>query len=159
MNKILITGGSGFIGSHVADELSKSGYKVYAVAPYDKYTPRLKELDIKSIEESGEEITVEELTVGSKKDEYVLDIVTKTDEGKFVIKHFKEKAVYADLERCLNIVKNKGWGDMLRLVCLAEDFDSDILKNYEKLNKDDYPLDLILYNEKGFSALKISDEI
>jgi len=122
--------------------------------------PELKQLDIESIEKSGEEITVEELTIGSKKDEYVLDIVTKTREGKFVIKHFKEKAVYADLERCLNIVKNEGWGDMLRLVCLAEDFDSDILKNYEKLSKGiQSPVDLILYNEKGFSALKISDEI
>ena len=27
-NKVVVFGGSGFIGSHVADELSKSGYKV-----------------------------------------------------------------------------------------------------------------------------------
>ena len=34
----------------IIDKLAKSGYKVYAVAPYDKYTPRLKELDIKYID-------------------------------------------------------------------------------------------------------------
>ena len=149
--------------THQAYLLALSVYGREGEADLDFYEiardvfPELKKLDIESIEKSGEAKTpAEKLIMGSKKDEYVFDIVTETDQGKFIIKHFKEKAVYADLERCLNIVRNEGWGDMLRLVCLAEDFDSDILKNYESL-AGGYPLDLILYNEKGFSALKISN--
>jgi len=126
--------------------------------------PELKKLDIESVKKFGEEMEVEELTVeitdylGRKKSEYIFDIVTDTDDGRFVIKHFKKKASYDDLKECLTVVKDQGWSSVLRLVCMAEDFDSDILKKYEKLEVDTVPLDLILVNEKGFQTLKISDK-
>ena len=127
--------------------------------------PELKKLDIESVKKSGEEMEVKELTVkyeswrGKKKGDYTFDIVTDTDGGKFIIKYFKKKASYDDLEQCWGAVKYQNWSSTLRLVCIAEDFDSDILKKYEKLvGTDTLPLDLILVNEKGFQTLKISDK-
>jgi UDP-glucose 4-epimerase len=35
MKKVLVIGGSGFMGSHTADELSKSGYSVII---YDRFS-------------------------------------------------------------------------------------------------------------------------
>ena len=67
-------------------------------------------------------------------------------------------ASYDDLKTLLDVVGGQNW-DKLRLVCLAENFDGDVLKKYEKLVESiSYPVDLILVNAKGFSALKISDE-
>ena len=127
--------------------------------------PELKKLDVESVKKSGEEIEVEDMTVGVKdyiyrnKGDYTFDIVTDTDGGKFIIKYFKKKASYDDLEQCWNAVKYQNWSSTLRLVCIAEDFDSDILKKYEKLvGTELLPLDLILVNEKGFQTLKISDK-
>ena len=128
--------------------------------------PELKKLDIESMKKSGEEIEVEDMTVEVKdsfyrnKRDYTFDIVTDTSGGKFIIKYFKKKASYDDLEQCWNAVKYQNWSSTLRLVCIAEDFDSDILKKYEKLAVLDpnAPLDLILVNEKGFQTLKISDK-
>jgi hypothetical protein len=127
--------------------------------------PELKKLDIESMKKSGEEFEVEDMTVevkdywGRNKRDYTFDIVTDTENGKFIIKYFKKKASYDDLEQCLNAGKYQNW-DKLRLVCIAENFDSDILKKYEKLAVLDpnAPLDLILVNEKGFQTLKISDK-
>ena len=127
--------------------------------------PELKKLDVESAKKSGEEIEVEDMTVevkdywGRNKRDYTFDIVTDTSGGKFIIKYFKKKASYDDLEQCWNAVKYQNWSSTLRLVCIAEDFDSDILKKYEKLvGTDTLPLDLILVNEKGFQTLKISDK-
>ena len=84
--------------------------------------------------------------------------MTDTENGKFIIKDFKKMASYDDLKTWLDVVGGQNW-DKLRLVCLAENFDSDVLKKYEKLvGSISYPVDLILVNAKGFSALKISDE-
>ena len=127
--------------------------------------PELKKLDVESMKKSEEEIEVEDMTVEVKdsfyrnKRDYVFDIVTDTSRGKFIIKYFKKKASYDDLEQCWNAVKYQNWNDRFRLVCIAEDFDSDILKKYEELvAADTLPLDLILVNEKGFQTLKISDK-
>ena len=59
--------------------------------------PELKKLDVESVKKSGEEMEVEELTVAvkdylnRKKGDYTFDIVTDTDNGQFIIKHFKKK--------------------------------------------------------------------
>ena len=34
----------------IIEKLANNGYKVYAVAPYDSYTSKLKELDVKYID-------------------------------------------------------------------------------------------------------------
>jgi len=126
--------------------------------------PELKKADIESVKETGEVLEVEELTLEDKKQgDYTFDIVANTENGKFIIKDFKKMASYDALKTLLNVV-NRETSNILRLVCLAENFDSDILKKYEKL-MESYSLpglqittDLILVNAKGFSALKISDE-
>ena len=129
--------------------------------------PELKKIDVESMKESGEKIDVEGLTVDvgarKKKVKYTFDIVQKTQYGNFIIKDFKKKASYDDLEQCLKATNNQeDLQNGLRLACLAEDYDSDILKKYEELVKvksSQLPVDLILVNEKGFSVLKISEEI
>ena len=35
IKKILVTGGSGFIGSHLVEELIKKRYKIEVLAPYN----------------------------------------------------------------------------------------------------------------------------
>ena len=131
--------------------------------------PELKKLDVESMKESGEEISVSELEVdvgwawAKKKFKYRFDIVQDTKYGNFIIKDFKKKASYDDLEQCLKVTNDReNLQNGLRLVCLAEDYDSDILKKYEELEKVKkglIPVDFILVNEKGFSVLKISEEI
>ena len=130
--------------------------------------PELKKLDVESMKKSEEEIEVEDMTVevkdywGRNKRDYTFDIVTDTSDGKFIIKDFKKKASYDDLEQCLKVTNGKDYlKNGLRLVCLAEDYDSDILKKYEELvdpKVRTLQVDLILVNEKGFQTLKISDK-
>lgn len=50
MNKYLITGGAGFIGSSLSEELIKEGNKVVAIDNFcDFYNPRIKENNIKEL--------------------------------------------------------------------------------------------------------------
>ena len=52
---------------------------------------------------------------------------------------------------------NENYRDVFRVVCLARNFDTEILKEYEKLKKLlDAHLDLIIVTDNGFSGLKIS---
>src|SRR3989344_2974565 len=47
MNKILVTGCAGFIGSHLADRLLKEGYEIVGIDNfYDYYDPKIKERNI-----------------------------------------------------------------------------------------------------------------
>jgi len=123
--------------------------------------PEIKLADIESIKKSDEEIEVEELTLeDEKKGDYTFDVVFDYKKTIFLVKDFKKnKATYDDLEECLSVAIKEFGNKILRLVYLAEDFDSSILKNYQKLSDISKapPLDLILYNEKGFSTLKVSN--
>jgi len=50
---ILLTGGAGFIGSHLAEKLIKEGYSVICLDNFsDFYTPKLKEDNVKELKES-----------------------------------------------------------------------------------------------------------
>ncbi|MBU0461229.1 MAG: SDR family NAD(P)-dependent oxidoreductase [Nanoarchaeota archaeon] len=50
MTRILVTGGAGFIGSHVCDELIKRGDEVVCIDSFnDYYNPRIKEQNIKQL--------------------------------------------------------------------------------------------------------------
>ena len=120
--------------------------------------PEVKEADIESIKETDEEMEVEELTVeDKKKGDYKFDVVAKLDDGKFIIKQFNKKVNSDDLEECIKVANNEFGKDIFRLIFLAEEFDTKILNDYEKL-KDimrSGKVDLILFNDKGFSTLQI----
>ena len=123
--------------------------------------PEIKLADIESIKKSDEEFEVEELTLeDKKKGDYTFDVVFNYKKTIFLVKDFKKnKATYDDFEECLSVAIKEFGNKIFRLVYLAEDFDSSILKSYQKLSDISKapPLDLILYNKKGFSALKISN--
>ena len=57
--------------------------------------------------------------------------------------------------RRVNIVNKKVGSNCFRLVCLANDYDQDILQKYSEIRKNAPPTDLILFNDKGFSMLEI----
>ena len=54
MSKIIITGGAGFIGSHIAESCAKDGYEVVIVDNLDDYySPELKKKNIEYVLKSG----------------------------------------------------------------------------------------------------------
>ena len=55
MSKIVITGGAGFIGSHIAENLAKSGHEIVIVDNLDTYYPKnIKQNNMKIALESGD---------------------------------------------------------------------------------------------------------
>ncbi|MBU0762833.1 MAG: SDR family NAD(P)-dependent oxidoreductase, partial [Candidatus Altiarchaeota archaeon] len=55
MEKVLVTGGAGFIGSHVSEELSGKGYRVYVMDNIDSYYSQ--EIKRKNLRDIGERVT------------------------------------------------------------------------------------------------------
>ncbi|MCK4527246.1 SDR family oxidoreductase [candidate division WOR-3 bacterium] len=54
MSKIVITGGAGFIGSHIAESCAKDGYEVVMIDNLDDYySPELKKKNIEYVLKSG----------------------------------------------------------------------------------------------------------
>lgn len=54
MSKIVITGGAGFIGSHIAEAFAKEGYEVVIIDNLDDYySPELKKKNIECVLKSG----------------------------------------------------------------------------------------------------------
>jgi hypothetical protein len=118
--------------------------------------PELKEADKKSWKKSGKHSEAEKVILKNKK--YAFDLVSTSSTGKFVIKHFQKTEVnYENIKECMKIAKDEFGNDVLRLVCLADNFDKKILQKYDEL--DNIPTDLIIVTKEGFSALKISEQI
>lgn len=70
---ILITGGAGFIGSHVAERLLKNGYRVVIIDDFnDYYNPAWKRKNIQEIEGRGELEVCEGSIVDRKHTEEVI---------------------------------------------------------------------------------------
>jgi UDP-glucuronate 4-epimerase len=55
MNRVLVTGGAGFIGSHLCEHLLRSGRRVVVVDNLDDfYDPQLKQANLEAIKPAGE---------------------------------------------------------------------------------------------------------
>jgi UDP-glucuronate 4-epimerase len=55
MNRVLVTGGAGFIGSHLCEHLLRTGRRVTVVDNLDDfYDPRLKQANLEAIKPAGE---------------------------------------------------------------------------------------------------------
>lgn len=83
MKGILITGGAGFIGSHLCEALLKSNNKVYVIDNFnDYYDPRIKRNNIREIEFSMMKNKISQsrfqLYEGDIRDKNVLDKVFKS---------------------------------------------------------------------------------
>jgi hypothetical protein len=117
--------------------------------------PELKQADKESLKKTGEILPFEELTLKDDDNSYGVTISNEI----FVIKYFEKTNVDHDqLNEYLKIVIKEYGNDIFRVVCLARNFDSEILKEYKKLpGFGNTPLDLILVTDNGFSGLKISD--
>jgi hypothetical protein len=119
--------------------------------------PELKQGDTESLKKTGEVLPFEELKLKNDYNSHGVTISNKI----FVIKYFEKNNVDHDqLNKYLKIVIKEYGNDIFRIVCLARNFDSEILKEYKKLpGFGNTPLDLILVTDDGFSGLKISDFI
>jgi UDP-glucose 4-epimerase len=59
MSKIIVTGGAGFIGSYIAENLAKYGHEVVIIDNLDDYySPELKKHNIKIVKRSGNAVFV-----------------------------------------------------------------------------------------------------
>jgi len=59
VSKIVVTGGAGFIGSHIAEKLAKDGHEIVMIDNLDNYyTPELKKQNIEIVQKSGDAIFV-----------------------------------------------------------------------------------------------------
>ena len=120
--------------------------------------PELKKADKESLKETDEVLELEELTLEIEDKDYLLTVVTVSNK-KFIIKYFGQTNVdYDQLKEYVKIVNKEFGPDIFRVVCLARNFDSKILKKYETLQYD-IPVDLIIVTDNGFSGLKISDYV
>lgn len=77
--RVLITGGAGFVGSHLADELLRSGYEVRAL---DNLSPQVHGSDAKRPDYLDPEV---ELIVGDVRDR---DAVRNAIDGADAVFHF-----------------------------------------------------------------------
>src|SRR3954468_3369797 len=77
--RVLITGGAGFIGSHLADELLRSGYRVRAL---DNLSPQVHGQHMKRPAYLDDEV---ELVVGDVRDR---DAIRRALDGVDIVYHF-----------------------------------------------------------------------
>jgi hypothetical protein len=120
--------------------------------------PELKQADKESLKETGKTLELEYLTLELDNGDYTFTVGDISNK-KFIIKYFQKTPVnYEQLNEYLKITQDEYGGNIFRLICLAKNFDNNILKKYTKLMESKkIPLDLILVTDNGFSGLKISE--
>jgi len=129
--------------------------------------PELKQMEINSFEKTGYTLDMHPTEISDRKGGvYTFDAAEETKAGYFLIKYFSKELInIEDVEECTKIAKNKfrkrGNPNVMRLVCLAKNFDEDVLSEYKKLLKDKEspPVDLVLVTENGYSPIKISERV
>jgi hypothetical protein len=123
--------------------------------------PKLKEANKKSLEKTGEVLEFKKLTFKDDDDDNLFSVTIPNSvlygDDIFIIKYFEKTNVdYDQLNQYIKIINKNYSRDISRIVCLARNFDTGILKEYEKLRKlSDANLDLIIVTDNGFSGLKI----
>ena len=100
MNRILVTGGAGFIGSHLCERLLKDGYHVICVDNFDSfYDPNIK---IKNVEEMVKEFSQWfELITGDIRNHEHLAEIFKKNRIDFVIHLAARAGVRPSIEQPL----------------------------------------------------------
>ena len=99
--KILVTGGTGYIGSHTVVELQQAGYEVVALDNFDNSSPAVLD-NIKKI--TGKDLVFGEVDI---RDKAALTEFLKAQEGIDAVIHFAaNKAVGESVEKPLNYYNN-----------------------------------------------------
>lgn len=103
--KVLVTGGSGFIGSHTVVELQKAGYKVVAIDNFENSTPSV----IKNIEKiTGQNLDFIQADIRDK--HALISVFNQHPDIKAVIHFAAYKAVGESVEKPLAYYENNVGG-------------------------------------------------
>ena len=121
--------------------------------------PELKKYELEQKKKTGEKMEVDKSVIEGKKGkskDYIFDVFAKTNDGDFLIKHFKKdkEVKFKEIEEAVKLAKENY--SPLRLVCLAKSFDSKIINEINDSESYVIPFDIIQIKEKGFAAIKLS---
>ena len=100
--KILVTGGTGYIGSHTVVELQNAGYEVLVIDNFDNSHPSVL-LNIEKI--TGKKVIFEKIVIRDKKS--LKDFVSNNKDIDAIIHFAASKAVGESVEKPLKYYENK----------------------------------------------------
>src|SRR3989344_7341148 len=114
MRKILVTGGAGFIGSHLCEELIHIGENVICIDNFNKYyEPKIKEKNIEAIKDK-DSFNIYRMDIENKDE---LERVFKKDRPKKIVHLAARAGVRASFEDPNNYIKTNivGTANLLEL--------------------------------------------
>ncbi|NDC31497.1 MAG: UDP-glucose 4-epimerase GalE [Bacteroidetes bacterium] len=113
--KILVTGGTGYIGSHTVVELQNAGYEVVVIDNFDNSHPSVL-LNIEKI--TGKKVIFEKIDIRDKKS--LKDFVSNNKDIDAIIHFAASKAVGESVEKPLKYYENNVGGTLNLLEAMQE---------------------------------------